>query len=163
MRHLLKLLFFTVFTCCAVSLFMACDEASESSVGRLSPLFKFVTHSALKDTLKEKSFDSLTVVALNTVHGDSIIIDNEKKVTSANLPLSYVKNKTVLVFKYSKDTIDTIWVTHTNTERFISMDRGIAMFYHIDKVEHTKHLIDSIAIVNSEVNINEKENIRIYY
>jgi len=159
MRHLLKLLFFTVFTCCAVSFFMACDEASESSVGRLSPLFNFVT----KSTLKEKSFDSLTVVALNTVRGDSIIIDNEKNVTSATLPLSYVKNKTALVFKYSKDTIDTVWVTHTNTEHFISMDRGVAMFYHIDKVEHTKHLIDSIAIVNSEVNINEKENIRIYY
>lgn len=74
MRHLLKLLFFTVFTCCAVSLFMACDEASESSVGRLSPLFKFVK----KGTLKEKSFDSLTVIALNTVQGDSIIIDNGK-------------------------------------------------------------------------------------
>jgi hypothetical protein len=56
MRHLLKLLFFTVFTCCAVSFFMACGEASESSVGRLSPLFKFVT----KSTLAEKSFDSLT-------------------------------------------------------------------------------------------------------
>jgi len=161
MKHLLKLLFLGVLLCSAIGLTLtACGETEDCSLsGRPSPRFNFI----VKSTLKTKSLDSLTVVALNTVKGDSIILNNSKKVTYASLPLSYVDTKTAMVFKYSESLSDTLWITHANIAHFLSMECGITMFYQVEKVEHTSNLIDSIAIINSGVETNEKENIRVYY
>ena len=161
MKHLLKLLFLGVFLCSAGGFaLLACGETTDCSLsGRPSPLFNFMD----KSTLKVKKLDSLTVVALNTVRGDSIVLNKTANVSSATLPLSYANTKTVLVFKYPKKVVDTIWVTHVNTEHFLSMECGITMFHNIEKVECTHNLINSIAIINSGVNTNEKENIRVFY
>jgi hypothetical protein len=161
MKHLLKLLFLGVLLCGAiVPALIACGETTDCSLtGRPSPRFNFVNDS----TMKVKKLDSLSVIALNTIIGDSIILNNEKSASSATIPLSYTKSKTVFVFKYSKSVSDTIWVTHTNTEHFLSIECGMTMYYKIDSVKHTFHAIDSVAIINSGVDVNEKENIRVFY
>lgn len=161
MKHLLKLLFLGVFLCSAGGFaLIACGETTDCSLsGRPSPRFNFINDS----TMKEKALDSLTVIALNTVQGDSVVLNKSAKVSSATLPLSYAGSKTVFVFKYPKNVSDTIWVTHTNTAHFLSMECGITMFHRIDNVKHTFHAIDSVAIINSGVDVNEKENIRVFY
>ena len=160
MKHLLKFLFLGVFICSAIGLILtACGETTDCSLtGRPSLRFNFGD-----STLNAKKPDTLTVVALNTVVGDSVILNKQVKATYAILPLSYVYSETVFVFKYSKTLCDTIWVTHTNIEHFLSMNCGVVMYYKIESIKHTKNAIDSVAIINSGVDTNEKENIRVFY
>lgn len=160
MKHLLRLLFVGTSLCGVIGLvFTACEDTKCSTTGRPSPQFNFVE----KSSLKKIAFDTLTVVALNAVHGDSVILNKATKVSGVTLPLSYSNNQTAMVFSYSKNLSDTLWITHANIEHFLSVDCGITMYHQIEKVVHTSHLIDSIAIINSGVDINEKENIRVYY
>ncbi len=160
MKHSLKLLLFGLFLCSTIGwALIACGETDCSLSGRPSPVFNFMN----KDTLKAKSLDSLTVIALNTVQGDSIILNDSKKVSTATLPLSYVDTETIMVFQYSNILSDTLWITHANIPHFLSMDCGTTMYHQINEVKHTSYRIDSIAIINPEVDINEKENIRIFY
>jgi len=161
MKNLLKFLFLGIFLCSVIGLTLtACEEADDCSLtGRPSPRFSFVDKGTPKDT----AFDTLTVVALNTIQGDSVILNKLTGASYAALPLSYVNTKTAMIFEYSNGLRDTLWITHTNIEHFLSMDCGITMYHQIDKVEHTKIQIDSIVIINSRVDINEKENIRVYY
>ncbi|BEG99171.1 DUF6452 family protein [Bacteroides sedimenti] len=160
MKRKLKYLSVVALLCSVIGLALtACDETKCSTSGRPSPQFNFVE----KSTLKKIAFDTLTVVALNAIHGDSVILNKATKVSGATLPLSYSSNQTTLVFNYSKSLSDTIWITHTNTEHFLSMDCGIIMYHQIKDVKCTSHVIDSVAIINSEVDINEKENIRLFY
>lgn len=157
MKRLLYL-FIGVFICCAAgSTLFSCGEPVESTTSRSVAQFTFDSASVTK------KLDSLTVVALNTVIGDSVITEKTASVSSASVPLSYTKTETTVVFKFIKNVNDTIWITHTNTPHFISMDAGIAMYYHIDNVRHTSHAIDSVSIINPEVDTNEKNNIRLHF
>ncbi len=164
MRRLLYL-FIGVFACCvAGSVLFSCGEPVDSTTPRSVALFTFDSLSVKKDTGSvTKKLDSLTVIALNTVIGDSVIKGKTASVSFASVPLSYTKTETAVVFKFIKNVSDTIWITHTNTPHFISMDAGIAMYYHIDNVRYTSHAIDSVSIINPEVDTNEKDNIRLHF
>ena len=43
------------------------------------------------------------------------------------------------------------------------MDCGISMFYTLKEVQYTTYLLDSITLVNPDINDNEKDNYHIYY
>ena len=93
------------------------EEADCSMVGRPMAVCNIYQLDAggtvLRDTL-----DSLTVTAWGT---DSIIINDQKEVRDISLPLRYTVDSTVLVFRYSRHTSDTLVVRHTNTPYFLSM------------------------------------------
>lgn len=149
------------FLICAVlcSMVTACDEVDNVLKGRSYMYCRFVD----KKTLQEFGLDSLKVTALNTVKGDSILSNSRSKVTNVSSALSYVNNKTVLVFTYTRSLSDTLWIFHTNSDHFVSMNAGISVYHQIDSVKYTSHNISSIQVINPRVDTNEKENIRILY
>ena len=137
--------------------FSACSESDCSLSGRPSVRFAFVNSL---DHAPVSLFDSLTVTALGT---DSVLVNRERGIDHLTLPLDYSAGTTTFVLHYSRFLRDTITVAHTNHPHFISIDCGISMFYHLDGLEHTSILLDSIQLVNPDIDDNEKNNYRIYY
>lgn len=110
---------------------------------------------AVGDTL-----DRLTITAYAT---DSVILNNQEKVTTLMLPLRYTVDSTVLVFRYSPATTDTVTIHHTNTPYFLSMECGYQMQQAISEVCITRHRLDSIYVSYNEAGIDGRENIKLFY
>ena len=110
---------------------------------------------AVGDTL-----DRLTITAYAT---DSVILNNQEKVTTLMLPLRYTVDSTVLVFRYSAEQTDTIIFRHTNTPYFLSMDCGYQMKQSLTGCSYTRHVLDSIYISTPEASIYDTENVKLFY
>ena len=79
------------------------------------------------------------------------------------LPLRYTVDSTVLVFRYSSATTDTVTIYHTNTPYFLSMECGYQMQQAISEVCITRHRLDSIYVSYNEAGIDGRENIKLFY
>ena len=95
------------------------------------------------------------------------IINRESGAGSFSIPLSYA-NHTRILFSYSSvgqtfRGIDTIEISHRNIPYFTNLDCGSMMFYEITNVTATRHRMDSLVIINPNIDNNEKENFKIYY
>lgn len=170
MKILIRLLLIFVITCSVIGICSSCSEDSDCSMsGRPMVNCKiFTINPDTKEMLKD-TLDSLTITALGT---DSIILNNQKNVTSLLLPLRYSKDTTTLVLHYDyirdKKAADTIVIIHHNTAYFQSMECGYAMKQTIKKtvIKKAKSKIaelDSIYIRNNEANTNEIQNLDLYY
>lgn len=105
-------------------------------------------------TIKEKIvYDSL-------IH--DTIINREAGAESFKVPLSY-SNETHFILAYLHARPDTIHISHRNVPYFMNLDCGTMMFYEIQQVTSTRHQLDSLQIINSNIDNNEKENIKIYF
>ena len=107
-------------------------------------------------------------VSLNGLGRDSLLYDSTYTST-LSIPLqkldtisSFVLTTTIQVDTNYVTTVDTIDFYHTNTEEFISIECGCIVKNSITGVAQTTHRIDSIVVVSPEVNLQSKNNIKIY-
>ena len=104
------------------------------------------------------STDSISVQGIGV---DSILYKNSKNINQLNLTLKKFNNQTK--YQVSINGIkDTLTITHTNVTEFLSLECGCLKVYSIDSAFVTKHEIDSIKIINHQVNTDNATNIRIY-
>jgi Family of unknown function (DUF6452) len=102
--------------------------------------------------------DSISVQGIGV---DSILYKNSKNINQLNLTLKKFINQTK--YQISINGIkDTLTITHTNLTEFLSLECGCLKVYNIDTAFVTKHEIDSIKIINHQVNTDNATNIRIY-
>lgn len=141
-----------------------CSSNDCPLIGRPSARFDFF--NSLTGSLFQFN-DTLTVYSLGT---DSILINKDTKINYFTLPLNYTSNETTFILNYkqlndSTPTIlrDTLLIYHTNIEHFVSLDCGIKMFYHLDSIRYTTHVMDSIIMQNPEIDDHEKGNFKIYF
>ena len=160
MRQLIRIIFGSLLLCVFIGFTASCSEEADCSMAE-RPMMNCNLYTlardgyAIRDTL-----DSLTVTAWGT---DSIIVNNQQDVRDLTLPLRYTADSTVLVFRYSRNTTDTVIIRHTNTPYFLSMDCGYQMQQSINEVLHTRHRLDSIYITSNEADIYGQENIKLFY
>ncbi len=116
------------------------------------------TESAIKVT------DTLTITAGAT---DSVLINRLYNASGMELPVSYfgeVDTLSLAVTNRAGETVyDTIWVSKSNYEHYEAPDCPISMFHYVSGVRSTHRLIDTVQIVNPNVNYNASENFRIYF
>lgn len=93
----------------------------------------------------------------------NILINRMYGAESIQLPLSYSAREDTFFLMYSQRLIDTLWVKHQNIPYFTSMECGSVMHYTLLDIQSTNHLIDSIKILNPNINNALKENVKIYY
>ena len=103
---------------------------------------------------------TITVTAAGT---DSILVNQEANAKGLELPVSYTGHIDTFIVKYTDLMRDTIFMTHTNIPYFISMDCGMAMYHLVEDVKYTHYAIDSIKLVNPQINFDTNENFKIYY
>lgn len=119
-------------------------------------------------TTTSLSIDSLTIkglkydsIAQNYVYVDSNLYIKSKLTSKIYLPLHKfkVESKYEVTFNQTKDTIT---VLHENADQFLSLECGCIKIHTIDTVLTTNHFVDSIRIINHNVNTNNAENIHLF-
>lgn len=145
---------------------VSCSEESDCSMtARPSMVNNFYKYGASKNIILKDTLPILTVKALET---DSILLNAGEKISTFNAPLRYRHDQkeevTAIVFEFSANTAnnDTLWVTHTNTQFFVSIDCGMQLKQNITSIQkHTTNTIDKATLTNSEANNHGRENIKI--
>lgn len=111
----------------------------------------------IKDTLDDET--EVTKIVKDSLLNDTLF--NRPK-TNMSLPLSY-NSKTTYVIHYNEKMKDTIVVEHTNIPYLENIDCGTMMFYKVNSISYTTNSLDSIVMVNPDINNEEKINFYIYY
>lgn len=93
---------------------------------------------------------TLTVAIKRTSGTDSVLINQDTKVDSLMIPMSYVQAEDELHFQLTTTdgtTVnDTVKVKKTDHPHFESVDCNPAYFHTITGVSYTTHAIDSVVI-----------------
>ena len=96
---------------------------------------------------------------------DSIIrdtlINKQSNLSSFNVPLSY-GDETTFIIDYDGEREDIINIKHRNIPYFLNIDCGTMMFHEVTEVTASNG-IDSIQIINPNIDNYEKENFKIYF
>ncbi|MCD8310387.1 MAG: DUF6452 family protein [Prevotellaceae bacterium] len=162
MRRFTRFLLFATLLSPIVGGLFSCSEEEDCSLSARASMvcgiYKMPSEGSY--TLHTDTIDSLTVTALGT---DSVILNNQKNVTSITLPLRYTADSTVFVLNYGGRLRDTLVVRQTNTPYFLSMDCGYQMKQAVNSVRYSRHLLDSLSIPNADADIYGTENLRLFY
>lgn len=106
------------------------------------------------------TIDSIWVMGLGT---DSLLYNKETSIKSINIPLKKTIEQTDYIVRFN-NTTDTISIFHTNNDRYyISLECGTVVAHSIDEIVSTGHFIDSVSIINRDINTTNAENIQIYH
>lgn len=141
-------------------LIQSCGE-SDCSLSTISyARFDFLDSKTNKAvTLTNGAIISGTTTINNTLVTDTLFNRAESYMS---VPLSYT-NQTTYVIHYSETVSDTIWLTHKNIPFVSDIECGTMMFYQVEDLSYTIHVLDSVTLVNPEINNEEKKNFNIYY
>ena len=164
-QHILILIYTVIFTSCVVD-----EQCRENKYVALNAGFYHVDKNQTTGTVTKTTLNinDLTVKGLKFdtvnskyIYADSVLYKKSNAISKIFLPL----HKFESVSKYEltfNALIDTITVSHTNSDEFLSAECGCLKIHSIDSIKTTKHFIDSIGITNHNVNSTNAENIRIY-
>ncbi len=110
------------------------------------------------------SLTATLTVSVVRPQGDSVVLNQKAYASEVVFPLSYVHETDTFVFDYNGGVAyDSLFITHTNTPTLVSVDCGTAMYHTITLVNSTHNLIDTLILKSSEVNYDERENIKVIY
>ncbi|MCD8292858.1 MAG: DUF6452 family protein [Prevotellaceae bacterium] len=162
MKRFTRLLLFATLASPLVGGIASCSQDEDCSLSARASMVCGVYKMPSEEwnTLHQDTIDSLTVTAIGT---DSVILNNQKNVTSLTLPLRYTADSTVFVLNYGGRLRDTLVVRQTNTPYFLSMDCGYQMKQAVSSVRYSRHVLDSLSIATADADIYGTENLRLFY
>ena len=142
----------------------ACENGTDCNINNVSyNRIQLYASEMQEDTLSEKySYPDTLTVKLIINGNDSIIINSLVGASELQLPVRYTHDCDTLVFEYSGNLIDTLYVEHSNIPFFISTDCGMAMYHQLTGLRQTNTMIDSAAINEPLIDFNWHENIKLY-
>ncbi len=149
--------FFSALSILLFSLFFACapDVCNQSTTHKAK--IKFYSYGSNPETVY--SLDTISVWGL----GETVEIYTKKaNKDTINLPLRLTNDSSLFVI-VSSSVKDTLTIKHTTAHFYISQACGYGYKQDITGIECTKHIVDSVAISNSSLEQNVKENIKLYY
>lgn len=114
-------------------------------------------------TRRQLQLSSTTVYGVGAPH-DTLIADSAT-LQQVYLPLRPDAPATSFVFRYEggeAPAADTLTFRYRAQPWFASEQCGVVYYYHIDGIEHTRHLIDSVAVPGMLITNANRPNIEIY-
>lgn len=94
---------------------------------------------------------------------DTIIINHISGAGEASLPMSYTQDCDTVIFHYNDGLCDSLYISHSNTPYYQSMECGTLMFHKLEGLKFTNVWIENATIVNENVNFEGNENIKVYF
>ncbi|MDE6309302.1 MAG: hypothetical protein K2L93_07050 [Muribaculaceae bacterium] len=116
---------------------------------------------------KPIQLDSLAIHGVGAPN-DSLLITPGTTVSEVYLPLRSTANATSYVIHYTYKALDsdryndTISLDYTSIPYFVSEECGAMYYYHIDQMDYTTHLIESIEITDSLITNVDQQRLKIY-
>lgn len=118
--------------------------------------------------VKAMTLDSVAIVGLGMA--DSLPLSAAgQRISSIYLPMRSTETETGWVFQYKwkvldyEQLYDTLVFRYDSAPFFSSNECGVIFKYHITSMQYTRHLIDSIALVDSLITNVDIEQIKIYF
>lgn len=108
--------------------------------------------------VKYTTWDSITLVIPQTL--DSLF-NNQKNVTKMLLPLKPDTTISTFLMTFHNQT-DTLFVEHTPRQYFVSLACGCAIYHTITAARSTDPRVDSVQIINANVENAIQENLCIH-
>lgn len=139
-----------------------CNTAGCTDNHSSIPLAGFYSMS----TLRSITVDSLTIGGVDAPD-DSLLVNNSR-VSQLTLPFRSIYNSTSFFIHYNQKALDdprlndTITFDYDSYPYFASEECGAMYQYRIKGLNYTRHLIDSIGIVDSLICNIDLEQIHIY-
>lgn len=131
------------------------------------PLAGFYTIDSL-GRQHQVSLDSLDVGGVGAP-GDSLLYSTGMALTQAYLPLRSTTDETRFFFHYTQAELDTaalndtITFGYSSSPYFASEECGAVYYYHIHSLRYTRHVIDSIALLDSLITNTDIERLKIFF
>ena len=110
-------------------------------------------------TTTSLSVDSLTIFGLGQ---DSMLYNVKNSINKINLPLNKKEDLSIFVLTF-KTIQDTLWVLYTNDDYLISYECGTVITHKIDTVITTNHYIESVKIINHDINTTDVQHLQIFH
>ena len=157
MKKTFTLLFSFLISCILIQ---SCGE-SDCSLSTISyARFDFLDSKTQKAVALT---DGAMITGIVTIE-DTMIVDTvfNRAESYMSVPLSYT-NQTMYVMHYSETLRDTIRLIHKNIPFVSDIECGSMMFYQVEEFSYTTNVLDSVTLVNPEINNEEKKNFNIYY
>ncbi len=110
--------------------------------------------------------DTLTVKAV--VQGrDTTLVNRVYNKSGISLPVSYYADVDTLVFSFT-DTdgltaTDTVWMSKQSRHHFDDPSCPVHMFHNVTAVSCTHQVMDTIVVVNAQIDYDGLENFQIYF
>lgn len=114
------------------------------------------------------TLDSLAIYGIGAP-GDSLLLAPTEAAHLVYLPLRVDQADTRYVFRYhlgeASDPAlnDTLTFVYTSAPYFVSEECGASYRFQIQAFEYTRHLIDSISLLDTEVTNIDRERLKIYF
>lgn len=160
MGNLLKLISTAVLSAVILA---GCNSSGCINNQNSIPLAGFYSYG----TFASISVPGLTVGGVGAP-GDSLIINNGNT-SSVYLPFRAEQPETSFFFHYNQESIandafnDTLTFTYSSLPYFASEECGAMYRYVITDFTYTRHLIDSVGLLDSIITNVDRERIRIYF
>lgn len=119
-------------------------------------------------TLQKIAVDSISIGGVGAPN-DSMIIENGQGVSQVYLPFRSSKTTTGFFIRYEQETFrndafnDTITFEYKSIPYFVSEECGAMYYYSISGFKYTRHLIDSISIIDTLITNTDIERIKIFF
>ena len=108
-------------------------------------------------------FPEALTVSLMVNGKDSIVVNHIVNTANLMLPMSYTSECDTVIFSYENSLADTLYFLHENIPYYQSMECGTIMYHRLEGIEHTRRLVDSVAIVQEYVKFDANENVKIFF
>ena len=109
-------------------------------------------------TVKYTSWDSITVELLGEYN---LLFDNGKDISKLPMPLLPDTTISTFLITFHEQT-DTLFVEHTPRQYFVSLACGCAIYHTITAAWSTDSRVDSVQIINANVENAVQENLCIH-
>lgn len=158
----LKWLPATVFTSVLFAIMSACNTIGCTDNQNSLPLagfYSMATHQAI----------ILDSIGIGGVGNDSLFYGPDDRLSQAYLPFRSTEPSTSYYIRYMErkldypELVDTLTFTYTASPWFASEECGAMYRYRITRMDYTRHLIDSVGIVDSLITNAEMERIHIFF
>lgn len=102
---------------------------------------------------------------------DSLLVKSGTRVQQLYFPLRFEETSTQFRFHYDYKEQglddpaldDILTIRHTTEPYFASEECGAFYVYHITGIDYTRHLIDSVAVVDSLINNFDMERFKVFF
>ncbi len=119
-------------------------------------------------TLKSITVDSVQITGEGMPEDDPLLKAGER-VSQVYLPMRSTRPSTSWVISYKQKDLDlpelndTLTFDYDSAPYFAGNECGVVYYYEITRMEHTCHLIDSVAVSDSLITNFDMERIHIYF
>lgn len=145
------------------STFISCNETACPLNNTVTAQFNFYRMSQ-GESEEVQLLDTLTVTAVGT---DSVLVNRDLGASGIQIPLSYSRPADTLSLRFANNNdhvvYDTIIIEKESYRQFEAPECPTVTFHHIKGIRSTHRYIDTVQIVNPNINYNATENFKIVF